>query len=166
MESNKYAFTLIELLVVILIIGILAVMALPQYQVAVAKARAKRLMSLMSSILKAEQTYKLANGDYTTNFEQLDVTMPAGGSDTCSFTKLPCKSYDEYACLLDNISISCYLFTPDIRISAPYSGRYWACWDNGNTDLGAKVCKSLSGTDNRQANNAYIFHENWEKSEN
>ena len=66
-------FTLIELLVVVLIIGILAAVAVPQYQFAVDKTRAMTHFQNAQAIIKAEQVYKMANGNYTGDFTALDV---------------------------------------------------------------------------------------------
>ena len=74
-------FTLIELLVVVLIIGILAAVALPQYTKAVEKSRATQALTLLKSISQAVQTYQMANGgNWPTTFDELDVEVPWTGT--------------------------------------------------------------------------------------
>lgn len=75
MESTK-AFTLIELLVVVLIIGILASVALPQYQKAVEKARAAQALTMLRSVVQAIESYYLANGTDFTSFDELTIDIP------------------------------------------------------------------------------------------
>ena len=72
----KKAFTLIELLVVVLIIGILAAIALPQYQKAVLKSKYVQIQTLASSIWTAEQAYRMANGKWSVDFYALDIQTP------------------------------------------------------------------------------------------
>ena len=69
-------FTLIELLVVVLIIGILAGVALPQYQRAVLKSRYTQLMTAGDAVQRAEEVYYMANGVYTNNLDDLDIDIP------------------------------------------------------------------------------------------
>lgn len=72
---NGRGFTLIELLVVVLIIGILASVALPQYEKAVAKSRAAGYMATMKPLLQASNICYLATGD-TCSMDDLDVEAP------------------------------------------------------------------------------------------
>ena len=76
-------FTLIELLVVVLIIGILAAIALPQYQRAALKAKTREPLMNIKSIGDAQQRYKLATGSYAPDLSVLDITLPAKPQSLC-----------------------------------------------------------------------------------
>ncbi len=70
-------FTLIELLVVVLIVGILAAVALPQYNRAVTKARGNEALEAMNALDKALAVYYLEHGTYEgANVQTLDVQLP------------------------------------------------------------------------------------------
>ena len=74
-------FTLIELLVVVLIIGILAAVALPQYNVAVEKSRLVQQITMVDAIVRAQEVYYMANGTFAGDLDDLDISYPKG----CTF---------------------------------------------------------------------------------
>jgi len=82
--QKKSAFTLIELLVVVLIIGILAAVAVPQYQKAVYRSRYATLKHLAKSLVEAQEVYYLANGTYTEKIADLAIAMPDGKDEESS----------------------------------------------------------------------------------
>ena len=75
---KNVGFTLIELLVVVLIIGILAAVALPEYTTAVDKSRFSTLMEMTKAVKDAQELYYLANGNYGSDLEEIGAPLPDG----------------------------------------------------------------------------------------
>ena len=72
-RNARRGFTLIEMLVVVLIIGILAAVAVPQYQLAVEKSRIAEAITQVRAIANAQKVFFLANGNWATSDEELDI---------------------------------------------------------------------------------------------
>ncbi|MDD4202358.1 MAG: type IV pilin protein [Candidatus Omnitrophica bacterium] len=82
--TSKKGFTMLELLMVIIVIGILASLAIPQYQSFMEKARTAEARNVISSIKSAQELYFLEHGWYggvdviNNNY----VTFPTSGTLT------------------------------------------------------------------------------------
>ena len=146
-------FTLIELLVVVLIIGILAAVALPQYNLAVAKARVNRLLPLMKSIENAQEVYKMANGNYAHDWNVLDIDFPAGttienyGSITHpNFVCAGGVNSGQYNSLYCGDSVY------SVRLERYYRS-HTICWAGSDT-LSQKICKYLCQTNTLSQKNS------------
>lgn len=139
-------FTLIELLVVVLIIGILAAVALPQYQTAVLKSRYVQSQTLADAFFRAEKLYFLANGSYTFDFTELGIDIPAGW-DLSENKKYISRGNQK--CYLNDGSAEGKLPTTYCQVGRVsyyrVSENFRLCGAYTTDPTAAKLCKSLGG---------------------
>lgn len=72
----KKGFTLIEILVIVVIIGILAAVAVPEYQAAVERSRFSTMLPIMKSILEAQNRFYLETGERVADVDIMDLNLP------------------------------------------------------------------------------------------
>ncbi|WP_447044031.1 pilin [Vreelandella sp. H-I2] len=76
-NTKQGGFTLIELMIVVAIIGVLASLAVPQYQNYVGRAQVSEALSLMSPAKTAISEYYITRGEFPTTNEQAGLSEPA-----------------------------------------------------------------------------------------
>ncbi len=133
-DEGRGGFTLIELLVVVLIIGILAAVAFPQYQKAVLKTRFAELIVLNDAIFKAQQVYYLAHGEWANSFAELDIKVPNPQNGTCQAKYGYSDQYNTTRCSIDGLVVltqdldtgkkSCWTYEESNYRAAPLCADY------------------------------------------
>ena len=139
--KNTKAFTLIELLVVVLIIGILAAVALPQYTLAVDKARLSNLMTIMHSLKNAQERYYLANNAYATNWDELDVDKPTATEYTLNISSDPQGITGNYNALQHIILTVVFI---NSSTGEPARRGRWICYAKKTDARADKLCRAIA----------------------
>ena len=118
----KEGFTLIELLVVVLIIGILASIAWPQYEKAVEHSRASQAFTMLKSLVPAYKVYFEANSEYPSKFEEIDAEVPSDWTGDVKWhsNATDTRSNDLWSLQMYRSSTAAGIFMG--RISGPYKG--------------------------------------------
>lgn len=75
-KRSPRGFTLLELLIVVVILGVLAGLAIPQYLKTVERSRGSEAFIHLDAIRMAEMTYYAQHRVYTTDFSLLDIDNP------------------------------------------------------------------------------------------
>ena len=161
-KQFKKGFTLIEMLVVVLIIGILAGIALPQYTLAVEKARSAEALMNLATIKREIQFYITANGLPTSGrveYKDFATVELSGGEWNNTFYQT--KFFDYFSVISDSGEIIeirrtknekrdydlVLLCSTDENLGfnddTPMGDGWYCTCATELTDFGQKMCKSI-----------------------
>ncbi len=160
---KNQAFTLIELLVVVLIIGILAAIAVPQYQKAVYKSRSSQAVVMLQAIMQAQRAYYLANSENTTDLTKLDINVAEDIMVDNVENKDPNTYYFKCAskkyCTAGATNVNMPSFEFHNNDDTQRDGMQY-CISYGKSEMARDICKSMGPSDPSawQPNDYYIIN--------
>ena len=149
--TSLAGFTLLELLVTVVIIGILASIALPQYEKAVIKARTAEAQVNLKALNDAQERYWLMYRSYTNTLKELDIRVKE-------------SKYYTYACIekrtcfanpTDTGKYPTFEFHMQRGENANLLGKHWCI---GANDYTKKICESMDKKDDTMDGSFFVIN--------
>ena len=150
-------FTLIELLIVVLIIGILAAIALPKYQVAVRKSHFMQLMIIGDAISKAEELYHLGEGKYTADLSLLDIHFEEDSPNYSISMNIQESGHAGFN-VCDYDQYMCYAIYLQYHTGGTVPAGQRECRSRNADPITNQVCQSLGGVFSRELSGSILAY--------
>jgi type IV pilus assembly protein PilE len=144
-------FTLIELMAIVVVIGILAVVALPGFLDSIRKGRRAEAVAALTQVQQAQERWRANNGSYADN----DKLTPAPADGGLGISATTTSGY--YGLALSDVSASGYTVTATAKSGSPQASDsacqklvmrlaggniFYSSMDAGNAESTAKRCWS------------------------
>ena len=158
--GKNAGFTLIELLVVVLIIGILAAVALPKYEIAVGKARLTEGITALKAITDAQEIYYMANGVYTDDLSLLDIEVEPEGK----YFRYHCANFELDAArtcfatpkLADYPVLEFHMLNAGAESNR---GKHWCQVASTSSEKALALCRAVGRQDPDMNDNYYLINQ-------
>ena len=117
MVAKRAGFTLIELLIVVVIIGILAMIAIPKFQNTKGKAQLAAMKSDLRNLSTAEEAYMFDNGSYTGVIGVLSYATSPGV--VLTITNATASGWSAISTHPQSFPLTCALYIGNVPAQAP-----------------------------------------------
>lgn len=115
--QHRPAFTLIELMIVVLIVGVLAAIAIPRFEITKGKAHAAALKSDLRNLATAEEGYLFESGSYT--IDKVPLKYSASPGVTVDIVTASASGWSAMATHPSSFPLTCAVFYGTVTPLAP-----------------------------------------------